>query len=348
MHSVTVPLLTPDAGAAARRTLPSPAAAIGAAPSTVATAAATPRAAGLPLRARGEGAQLNARLTTAQRAEDYVAELAQSLSTLKADVSRELTQRQADGSQSATSLARLRQLAQQRLERSGGSLSSSWRFLPEGEAQQRFTVAGLNRERLSRGQPETLVFHNAERGSQPVAVGVGGDLDDDELLRRLETALAPAGVRTTLGDDGALEFRCDESAWPALSSRLMLRGGGVRFPSGPAQRVRLEPQTDALQLPEWRTDSRHALRQTLQRIVHAEDTLRQAQAAISAAIAEARQALARQGGAGEAGWAQDFAADFNARFAPPQADKVDWSALYALTPALLGLSRYRVRSLLAL
>ncbi|MNU10815.1 hypothetical protein D3C72_2582050 [compost metagenome] len=61
-------------------------------------------------------------------------------------------------------------------------------------------------------------------------------------------------------------------------------------------------------------------------------------------MAEVRHAIAQLSQMSEQLWADGFVNDFNARFNTPDSE----SGLYEVVPALLGVSRYRVLSLLAL
>ncbi|KZE31764.1 hypothetical protein EV683_101156 [Crenobacter luteus] len=288
--------------------------------------------------------QLGEQLTAAQRAHDYVDGLVKQLETLKGELSRGLTQRRVDADGLKAGVDAFAERLGQRHASTGGSLDGAWRFRLAGDARQAFTVRGMELASLTGGDVETLALFAGERGTAALTVQVGGGLGEAEVLRRFNRALAPAGVRVDADDAGRLRFSVDEAAWPALAERLAIRGGGIRFPSGQPQRLRAEPEAEALRPGEWRVADHSDVRQTLQRVVQALAQLQQTQQAISRAMEETRASIAKLSHGDERVWAEGFVADFNARLNQPGG----YGALYEVMPALIGVSRYRVVSLLAL
>ncbi|SMF06742.1 hypothetical protein [Pseudogulbenkiania subflava] len=288
--------------------------------------------------------QLNEQLTAAQRALGFVDGLTGQLEQLKTDLSQQLAQRRIDREGLEAKIGRFATTLVQRYAQSGGSVDGKLRFHLAADARQDFTVRGMDLDSLRSGPVETLALFSGERGTAAMSFNVGGDVSEDEIMRRLSRALAPSGIRPSINDDGQLGFSVDEAAWPAIRDRLAVRGGGVRFPSGQPQRVKTEAEPERLATGEWQVNDHAHVRQTLQRVVNALSQLRQAHSAIASAINQARDAIDQLSRMGEQNWAQEFVADFNARL--NQAG--DYRSFHDVIPALLGVSRYRVVSLLAL
>lgn len=288
--------------------------------------------------------QLNQQLTAAQRALGFVDGLAGQLEALKGELSGQLTQRRVDSARLARGIEQVAQHWSQRGAASGGSLDSRLQFRLAADARQTFTVRGLEVANLTQGAAETLVFFTGEPGSGPAAVKVGEPLSESALLAALGRALAPSGIQPQLDEQGQLQFSVAEEAWQGVRERFSLRGGGIRFPAGQPQHLKLQPTEQALQPQQWQSADHAGTRQTLQKVLRALDQLQLSRAAISRAMAEVRHAIAQLSQMSEQLWADGFVNDFNARFNTPDSE----SGLYEVVPALLGVSRYRVLSLLAL
>lgn len=288
--------------------------------------------------------QLNQQLTAAQRALGFVDSLAGQLEALKGELSGQLTQRRVDSARLARGIEQVAQQWSQRGAASGGSLDSRLQFRLAADARQTFTVRGLEIANLTQGAAETLVFFSGEPGSGPAAVKVGEPLSEAALLATLGRALAPSGIQPQLDEQGQLQFSVAETAWQGVRERFSLRGGGIRFPAGQPQHLKLQPTEQALQPQQWQSADHAGTRQTLQKVLRALDQLQLSRAAISRAMAEVRHAIAQLSQMSEQLWADGFVNDFNARFNTPDSE----SGLYEVVPALLGVSRYRVLSLLAL
>lgn len=289
-------------------------------------------------------AQLNEQLTSAQQALSFVDGLLGQLEGVKSGLSRELTQRQLNQGELQRQMEQFKQQWGQRQAASGGSLDAKLRFHLAADARQGFTVKGLDLAALSGGQAETLVFSTGESGATPASVQVGGELGEEEVLRRFNRALAGGGVRAEVNEDGQLAFSVPESQWAALSERMTVRGGGIRFPGGVPQRLKLQPEAEAFQPERWKVDDHAQVRQALQSVVRSIGQLQQTRAAINSAIAEAQHSIEQLSHMNEQSWASQFVSDFNARLNQPDG----YRNFYELVPALIGVSRYRVLSLLSL
>nr|WP_199066988.1 hypothetical protein [Chromobacterium sp. ASV5] len=306
-------------------------------------------AAAAPL--RGEAAsgwrysvQLNDQLTSAQRAQGFVDDMLQQLEGFKDNLSRQLTQRQIDKDGLRAQRGQLQQAWQKRERASGGSLDAQLRFHLAADARQRFGVRGLDLESLTREPAETLVLQTGDRGSAPSAVLVGDGAGEEEILRRLNRALAPSGVRCELDRYGQLGFSVAERDWAALQGNLAIRGDGVRFPSGVPQPARPEAEPPALDAERWQVEDHAQVRQALQGVVRTIAQLQQSRQAIASAIEDARRAIEKLSRQDETSWAGDFVTEFNARLN----QRASYQQLQEILPALLGVSRYQVIALLSL
>lgn len=289
-------------------------------------------------------AQLNEQLTSAQQALSFVDGLLGQLEGVKSGLSRELTQRQLNQGELQRQMEQFKQQWGQRQAASGGSLDGQLRFHLAGDSRQGFTVKGLELGALAGGQAETLVFSTGESGAAPASVQVGGGVGEEEVLRRFNRALAGGGVRAEVNEDGQLAFSVPEAQWAALNERMTVRGGGVRFPGGVPQRLKLQPEAEAFQPERWKVDDHAQVRQALQNVVRSIGQLHQTRAAINSAIAEAQHSIEQLSHMNEQSWASQFVSDFNARLNQPDS----YRNFYELVPALIGVSRYRVLSLLSL
>ena len=288
--------------------------------------------------------QLNEQLTAGQRALDFVDQLSGQLVGLKFKLSQELGQRRVDSDELSNKVADFSALWQSRSQRTGGSVDGRLKFHLAQDAKEVFRVRGLELDSLSHGQSEMLTFYTGVRGTGPASVAVGGESSAEDLLRQFNRALAPSGIRTEADQSGALTFSVAEESLAALQSKLAIRGGGIRFPAGQANRLKIESEAVAITPQSWSVDDHAAVRQTLQKVLVALEQLEQTRAAISSAMGEARQAIEQLSTMNESQWAESFVGDFNGRFN----QNTDYRYFAEIAPALMGMSRYRVLSLLAL
>ncbi|OHX14516.1 hypothetical protein [Chromobacterium sphagni] len=287
--------------------------------------------------------QLNEQLSAAQCAQGFVDDMLRQLENFKGSLSQQLTQRRVDCDGLAEQRDQLQQAWQQRRDDSVGSLDGQLRLSLGAPSRQLFAARGLDLDSLSQGQSETLVFSTGG-GAPPSAVQVGAGVGREDILRRLNQALGPAGVRCELDDHGRLGFSCSEQDWSRLQNDLVVRGGGVRFPGGVPQPLALDAEPPALAPGQWQVDDHAQVRQTLQGVLRAIAQLQQTRSTINGAIAEARQSISQLAKQDEPSWADAFVSDFNARLN----QSGDFGHLQQLVPALLGISRYRVLALLSL
>ena len=288
--------------------------------------------------------QLNQQLTAAQRALGFVDDLARQLEQLKGELGGQLPKSRLDKDTLANSINDIQRQWQNRNVQSGGSLDNRLQFRMASDARQTFSIRGLDIDNLTSGQDETLVFVTGMPGAAPAAVKVGENQSPGSLLSSLGRALAPSGIQPQLDEQGQLQFAVDEALWATVRDRFSLRGGGIRFPAGQPQHLRLEPGADSLQPASWQTTDHASARQTLQKVLRALDQLQISRQAIVRSMADVRAAIAQLSNMSEQAWADNFVTEFNARFNRESLQ----GNLYDVVPALLGVSRYRVLSLLSL
>src|SRR5690606_27515849 len=104
-----------------------------------------------------------------------------------------------------------------------------------------------------------------------------------------------------------------------------------------------DAEPEALQPQDWRLDDGTAMRRTLQEVVRALGTVRDARERVGAGLAEAGRRLDEARPAEDAAWAGHFAARFQALLQQP-----DYESYSSVAAALSGVRRDRVQSLLAL
>jgi len=281
-------------------------------------------------------------ISSAQQALDFLEQSAAQLRGLKADLSAKLASRQIrDG----TLEARVRQFSntwRNRQQASGGSLDPRLGFNRKG-AQLRFTVRGMSLSNLRTGAKETLAISvGGNQGVRSVTLDAG--LTDDEIAQRFDDALAPAGVRVAVGDNGNLEFSTAESNFASVRDSFAVQGSGVRFPSGQLNRVKVEPEAPSVDPDSWQTGDMESLRSTLQQVLAALAQVEQAIANVNSQLqsASARAADATPTGATTAGMTQ-VANHFVSTTVQP-----GYQSLLSINSALAGINRERVMSLLRL
>jgi uncharacterized protein YoxC len=280
-------------------------------------------------------------ISGAQQALDFLEQSAAQLRNLKADLSSRLATRQrADGALES----RVRQFSnswRNRGNASGGTLDAQLKFSNRGSTTN-FTVRGMNLANLRTGGREVLAI--AIGGGQSLrSVVLEPGLSDQQIAQRFDEALAPSGVRASLGDDGQLEFATAESQWSTVRDTIAVQGSGVRFPTGQLNRVKAEAEAPALDPDNWQTGDTEALRTTLQQVLQAlaqvEQSIASVQQALQQVSARVQSAAPKSSKAGMDQVAQNFVSTTK---------QPGYQSLLSITSALAGISRERVISLLSL
>lgn len=234
----------------------------------------------------------------------------------------------------------------QRQSTAGGSLDAQLSYTSPAPAAQRFTIRGLTIGNLQAGGKEILNFSVSGATQSLSSVSITPGLSQDEIVQRFNQALAPANISASVDASGAMVFSTPETAWATVRDTLSVRGGGIRFPSGQMNRVKVDAEPAAIAPETWSTGDTEALRQSLQQVVQALAQIQQARASVSQALGNAngRVASVQTPDSDASGVGMDrLAQNFSKTASAPGYD-----SLLSLTSALIGISRDRVVSLLSL
>jgi hypothetical protein len=293
--------------------------------------------------------QFNQRVAASQRTIEFLRRVDTQLQTLRTAIATQLgagRNKVDDGATAelASQIQRFDKLWRERNAATGGALDNRLDQVEPGTAEQRFKVRGLTIDSLTKGDTETLYLAVGGRTERAAAVTIEPGLDAAEIVKRFHRALAPNGVRVSLDRQGELVFSVRETEWNGGRDLLAVKGDGRRFPTGPFTAVRIVPEESIIRPQEWSVDGPTALRDTLDKVIDAQNTVRHAQQLATEALEEeGRELVARsQESEGQEGaWCADFARTF-----ATAATRHDYRTLSALSSALLGVSRDRVQALL--
>ncbi|MBV8503241.1 MAG: hypothetical protein JO006_16175 [Paucibacter sp.] len=290
--------------------------------------------------AREPGLQL--RIGALQQGADYLDRLAQGLQALKQQLSSAMARSDADTGALQAGVDRLEALWQARSAEAGGQLNAQLQppsadAAADAAAQQRFRVRGLDADSLQASGAETLrVQVPGQAGTLRVQIDGGSTAQGAKALR---DALAPAGVQVQ-AQGGQLWFSVDELRWPALQDGLRIQGGGRRFPGGQAVRPALDPAPAAIDTRRWQLGSLDERRATLRGLTQAQAQTAAARKGYGAALSQAAEVV--QGEAPSAADAAQLADGLGRTM-----QQADFKQVAALSPALRGLHRERVRQILS-
>jgi hypothetical protein len=199
---------------------------------------------------------------------------------------------------------------------------------------------------LRTGAGEALYVAVGGRSQHAVAVAVDPQMSGQEIAQSFDRALAPSGIRASQDAQGELSFSVPESAWPGVRDALSIKGEGRRFPTGGFNAVRVTAEPPAIQPEGWSAQNETSMRHALRQVAHAQQLVRDAHFSAQRALARVSQRFqspeAKQRIRSEGGWSAAFAQTFAVT-----AERGDYQALAALSPALRGMSRDRVVALLA-
>jgi hypothetical protein len=288
-------------------------------------------------------APLQGDISGAQQALDFLEQSAAQLRGLKSDLSARLAARQMrDG----TIEARVRQFSstwRNRQQASGGTLDPRLGFSRKNAAQ-RFSVRGMSLANLRTGGREVLAISLGGQNLRSVSLEPG--LSDEQIAQRFDDALAPAGVRVEVGEDGNLSFSTPENAFANVRDSFAVQGAGIRYPAGQLNRIKVEPETPAINPDSWQTGDPEALRATLAQVMQALAQVEQAIAQVQAALNQAGSRVQDASGA-DAALATVNMDQVAQKFLHTTAQP-GYQSLLSITSALAGISRERVISLLGL
>ncbi|MDR7051421.1 hypothetical protein J2X54_003908 [Duganella sp. 3397] len=279
-------------------------------------------------------------ISGAQQALDFLEQSAGQLRSLKADLSARLANRQRADGNLESNVRQFGNTWRSRSVASGGTLDSQLNFSNEN-TRTRFTVRGMNVANLRQGGREVLALSLGGQNLRSVVLEPG--MNDQQIALRFDDALAPAGVRVKLAEDGQLEFSAAENEFAAIRDSLAVQGNGQRFPAGQLNRLRAEPETPVIEPDTWQTSDAEGLRATLQQVL-------QALAQVEKSIASVRSALG-QANARVSSTAPNISTEGMELVADKFVDTAQqpgYQSLLSITSALSGISRERVVSLLRL
>ncbi len=296
--------------------------------------------------AKGFNLQLNQQLSSMQAADRYLAELSDSLSTLKLSISRQLRSPQT-ASERETIAAHIEQtnsLLAERSKRSGQSLDASFKLRLNEPLRTRFSIAGLESlAALQSAGKETLVFTAGRAMAEPVALVVEEGMSEEQILRRLNGSFGNVGIRAELDTNAKLTFSIAENDWPVFQQQLKIKGEGGLFPAvsqplGATEEGFVELNADLAR------QSFRELRQLLDSVVIALDRINSLRQHISLRQEDVREFLARQESEDEKQWALNFA---SAVFNVQERKASSYSVAAQTVVAQAQLTRFAVVSLLS-
>jgi len=301
-----------------------------------------PRAPGATAVFTARQSHLNEQVTGVQRALAFVETASGHLKTLKASLAGKLGAGAAKGDP-ATDLARFQSTWSQRAVATGGVLDAQLDVRPAGDAARTFRLRAIDTERWSAAGSEALTFYPAGLGKQTVTATFGdAPMDAAALARRLDNALATVGIRAGVDAEGEITLTVAETRWPTVRDRLMLQGGGKRFPGGRPSRAQADAAPEAVDPARWNVADRTGQRIALREVVRALDGLTRAERALNARLDAARGTLKEGLGASAGKHAIGAAQSVSTALDQP----ASFSVMKAVTSSLGGLSRARVETLL--
>lgn len=293
----------------------------------------------------GFSLQLNQQLSSMQATDRYLGDLAEQLSALKLNISRQIS---SPGSNEREAIARglqqVNTLLDERSKRSAQSLDANFNLRLNEPLRSRFNLPGLESiETIKRSGKETLVFTAGRALQEPLAVMLDDGMSDEQVLRNLNAGLGSAGIRAELDPQGALKFSLPENDWQALKNQLQVKGEGKLFASSPSQ---LMPREEGLLGfdPAQAQESTRELRQLLDSVIAALDRISTLRQQLNQRQDDVREFLARQESQDEKQWALNFASavfNINGRKAS------SYSVVSQTVIAQAQLTRFAVVSLLS-
>lgn len=279
----------------------------------------------------------------AQQALDFLEQSAAQLRNLKADISGRLANRQRPDGVLESNLRQFSNAWRNRSEASGGTLDAQLNYSSNSSngASTRFTARGMNVGNLRTGGREVLAISLGGQNLRSVTLEPG--LSDQQIAQRFDDALAPAGVRVKLADDGQLEFSAPEAQWANLRDSLAVQGNGQRFPAGQLNRIKAEAEAPAVDPDNWQTADVEGLRATLQQVLQALSQVERSIASVRSALAQAGERVKNNTSSASTEGMEQAAENFVSTAKQP-----GYQSLLSISSALAGISRERVVSLLSL
>lgn len=293
----------------------------------------------------GFNLQLNQQLSSMQAADRYLDDLAEQLSALKLNISRQLSSPASNEREAiARGIHQVNNLLDERSKRTGHSLDANFNLRLNEPLRSRFSLPGLESiETIKRSGKETLVFTGGRALQEPLAVVLDDGMSDEQVLRNLNAGLGSAGIRAELDQQGALKFSMPENDWQALKNQLGVKGEGKLFSVNASQ---MQPREEGLLGfdPAAAQESARDLRQLLDSVIAALDRISNLRQQLHQRQDDVREFLARQESQDEKQWALNFASavfNINGRKAS------SYSVVSQTVIAQAQLTRFAVVSLLS-
>lgn len=287
--------------------------------------------------------QLQGEISSAQQALDFLEQSNGQLQALKSELAAKLAARQGREGQVE---ARVRQFSNtwgSRQRASGGTLNAQLNYSSPAPSTQQFSIRGLTMANLQAGAREVLAFSVGGSNQALRSVNIEPGMSGEEIISRLDHALAPSNIRVATDEHGEPVFSTPESAWNTVRDTLAVRGSGIRFPTGQMSHVKADEQAPAIEPERWSTADTEALRHTLQQVVQALAHVQLARETVSLALAQASKRVETAQPIDLGAGMDRLARNFSTKAAEP-----GYESLLAITSALVGISRERVLSLLGL
>ncbi|QNH06529.1 hypothetical protein HNQ27_03440 [Pseudomonas sp. B11D7D] len=289
--------------------------------------------------------QLNQQLTSMQAADSYLGDLAGRLGQLKLSLGRELSNAQVGEREGIKhELEQVSKLLAERSLRSGEALDATFKLRLSEPVRSRFSLQGLDSiASVQQAGKETLLFSAGRKLSEPLAVVLDEGLSEQQILRRFNAGLGPAGIRAEIDNGGVLKFSARESEWQQLKGELRVQGEGKLAPPSTAPLASQEEQL--LRLPDAaRLEGARELRRALDEVVAALDKIGSLREQLSHRQDEIREFLARHAEQNEREWARDFAGEV---FSLMRRSPSSYAAVTQTVVAQANISRSSVVSLLS-
>lgn len=291
--------------------------------------------------------ELHAKVAAAQLSKAYLGQLSADLNTLKSGYSENLAD-PASADQREPDLAAARQSLKarwrQRAASTGAAIDPQLRYQGHGAARQTFRIRGIDAAALSQGAREVFSIGLPSNLAGPLTVTIDPEQGMDSNLRRLDHALASAGVRVHIDGHGEPAFSAPEATWDKVQDRITIKGEGHRFADGVAQRVRTHAEAPALPpaLYEQAPVEPPEIRGALQRVIQALDRVGFAQAQVTGALA-----LASAEASAASAEIPVEAVERSAQAFLARTQSMRFETYADVAPALAGVNRARVMALLS-
>ena len=256
----------------------------------------------------GFSLQLNQQLSAMQTADTYLSQLGTQFGQLKLGLSRQLGNPQSDErGQLEVQAKKVNELLAKRATLSAGSLDANLTLKLNEPLRSRFSLEGLDSiEAIQASGRETLLFRAGRHISEPVAVVLDDNLDEQQILRRFNASLGQTGIRAELNEEGALRFSAPESAWSQIREQLVVQGEGKLFERNFKKLASHEEGISALPT-DLAASSARDLRQYLDQVVGTLERIASVREQLGQRQGDVATFLARQENRDDTEWAMQFA-----------------------------------------